>query len=188
MSLPKLLAMLKKHPIVPSMVSFSLLFPGANLIQQTCFKKHESRSVMVDWGEVGRFSLYGGLIHGPLIHNWVNFLSRRIPQTTLPYVMVKVMIDQLCFAPIMLSTFLVILTAAEGKTAEETMTQWREKFLPTYATGACVWPILLAVNYKIVPLFLRSTYLAICNFFWIIFLAKQRSRTVPWQSPLLKLL
>ena len=188
MSLSKLMPLLQKYPVIPSMVTFGLLFPGANIIQQTCFKKHNPGSNEVDWGEVTRFSIYGGLLHGPLVYNWVNLISRLLPKTTVPHVILKVMVDQVCFAPVTLSSFLIVLNTMEGKNLEEVTQQWKDKFIPTYATGACVWPVLKAVNYKIVPLKFRSIYIAICNFFWIIFLAHQRSRKVPWKSPLLRIL
>eukprot|EP00091_Calanus_sinicus_P002479 TRINITY_DN12514_c0_g1_i1.p1 TRINITY_DN12514_c0_g1~~TRINITY_DN12514_c0_g1_i1.p1 ORF type:complete len:100 (-),score=4.34 TRINITY_DN12514_c0_g1_i1:16-315(-) len=66
-------------------------------------------------GEVTRFSIYGGLFHGPLIYNWVNFISRLLPKTTVPHVILKVMVDQVCFAPVMLSSFLIVLSTMEGK-------------------------------------------------------------------------
>ena len=165
------------------MVAFGVLFPSANVIQQTCFQKKA-----LDLKEVTRFSLYGGLFAGPVIHNWVRFMSRMIPRTTLPYVMLKVMIDQLCLGPVLLSAFLIILTAMEGRTTEEIARQWKEKFLPTFSTAVTVWPVIMAVNYKFVPLKLRSVYIAVCNFFWIIFLAHQKNRDVPWKSPLFRML
>ena len=110
MSLSKLMSMLQKYPVIPSMVTFGLLFPGANVIQQTCFKKQHAGSKEVDWGEVTRFSIYGSLLHGPLIYNWVNFISRLLPKTTVPHVILKVMVDQVCFAPVMLSSFPVVVS------------------------------------------------------------------------------
>jgi hypothetical protein len=188
MSLSKVMAVVRRYPVVTTSLTFGILFPTANVIQQTCFKKAEAGgSETLDWAEVARFTVYGGIFHGPLIHNWVNFISKMIPWTTLPFVMVKVMLDQVVFAPVLLSSFLLIMTALEGRTREEAVKQWKEKFLPTYGTAVCVWPLLLAINYKLVPLRFSFIYIAICNFFWIIFLAHQKSRRVPWKSPLLRL-
>merc|ERR1712013_659360 len=86
------------------------------------------------------------------------------------------------------SAFLIILTAMEGRTTEEIARQWKEKFLPTFSTAVTVWPVIMAVNYKFVPLKIRSVYIAVCNFFWIIFLAHQKNRDAPWKSPLLRML
>jgi len=179
-----MMSLLQKYPVIPNMVTFGLLFPSANIIKQTCFEKHKE----LDWKEVTRFSIYGGLFHATLIYNWVNFITRMFPRTTVSHVVIKVMIDQVCFAPVALSSFLVVLTVMEGKTREEVFQQWKQKFLPTYATGVCVWPVLTSINYKVVPMKFRSSYIAVCNFFWIIFLAYQKSREEPWKSPLLRLI
>ena len=188
MSFSKLVFFLKEHPIVPTMVSFGILFPTANTIQQLLCAKSENQSTRVNLNEVVRYSVYGSFVHGPLIYNWVNFISRRIPGSTLTQVMAKVIIDQVCFAPVALSTFLLTLSALEGRSAMEISQQWKVKFLPTYLTGWCVWPILTSINYKLVPLKFRAVYVAFCNFFWTIFLAYQKSQPVPWKSPLLRLI
>jgi len=188
MSLSKLKSLLSRYPVVPSMVAFGVLFPSANVIQQTCFQKKPPGSQVLDLKEVTRFSLYGGLFAAPVIHNWVRLMSRMIPRTTLPYVILKVMIDQLCLGPVLLSAFLIILTAMEGRSREDIVKQWKDKFLPTFSTAVSVWPVIMAVNYKFVPLRFRTVYIAVCNFFWIIFLAHQKNREVPWKSPLFRIL
>ena len=178
MSLSKLITLVQKHPVIPSMATFGLLFPGANIVQQIFFKKykaeHEQR--VMDWSEVRRFSLYGGLFHGPLVHNWVRTISRLFPKTTVSHVIVKVLLDQFCLGPVVISTFIIVLTAMEGKTSQEIYQQWKMKLLSTWATGACMWPVLNTINHKMVHLkFRTTTYLGICNFFWFIILAHFKS-------------
>ena len=54
MAVSKLAVYARKYPLVPSMVTYSILYPSANLVQQYCFRE-STKTNGVDWREVSRY-------------------------------------------------------------------------------------------------------------------------------------
>jgi len=53
MAVSKLAVYARRFPIVPSMLTYSVLYPTANLVQQYCFRKSTAETG-IDWKEVSR--------------------------------------------------------------------------------------------------------------------------------------
>jgi len=186
MAVSKLAVYARRFPIVPSMITYSVLYPTANLLQQYCFRKSTAETG-IDWREVSRFCIYGGLFHAPLVFNWLRLAARLFPKDTPSHLLAKVFLDQTCFAPVGLSAFYVGLTAMEGKSVDAIYKEWREKFPNTWATGVCIWTFLTAINFKLIPARYRPIYVGFCGFFWFTFLAYLKSTNSQWESPVLRL-
>jgi len=165
MAVSKLYVYARKYPLVPSMITYSILYPSANIVQQYCFRK-STKETGIDWKEVTRFMVYGGCFHAPLVFNWLRLAARLFPKDTTSHLLAKVFLDQTCFAPVGLSAFYIGLTAMEGKDLDGIYKEWREKFPNTWAMGAIIWPFIQAVNFKYVPAKLRTIFVAIFSFFW----------------------
>ena len=102
--------MWKKYPVIRGMLSYALMYPGANVFQQVAFRHHQNgekvnlkklkdisyinkRLEKVDWSESTRFMLYGGLFHAPLVHNWMHLVQKVFPGTTTRQILKKVQIS-----------------------------------------------------------------------------------------------
>ena len=97
--------MWKKYPIIRGMISYSIMYPGANIFQQVAFRHHpdkekefkwsfqsiKERLKLVDWGEASRFMIYGALFHAPLVHNWMHLVQKLFPGTTTRQILKKVL-------------------------------------------------------------------------------------------------
>jgi len=186
MPLSKLYSLARRYPLVPSMLTYSILYPSANVVQQVYFRE-STRHTGIDWKEVSRFWIYGGLCHAPLVYNWLKLAATLFPKDTFSHLAAKVFMDQTCFAPVGLSMFYVGLSILEGKDKDGVYNEWRSKFPNTWATGVCIWTFLTAINFKFIPPHLRTVYVGICGFFWFTFLAYLKSMETPWQSPVLKI-
>ena len=53
MTVSKLAVYARRFPLVPSMLTYSVLYPSANLVQQYCFRKSTAETG-IDWREVTR--------------------------------------------------------------------------------------------------------------------------------------
>jgi len=158
----KMMYFARKYSLVPSMLTYSVLYPSANVVQQKFFREPGP----IDWHEVGRFFIYGGLCHAPLVYNWLRLAARLFPKDTMGHLAAKVLMDQTCFAPVGLSCFYVGLSALEGKNSEGIYKEWREKFPNTWAISVFIWPFLQTVNFKFVPPRWRAIYVGTFSFFW----------------------
>ena len=102
--------MWKKYPVIRGMLSYALMYPGANVFQQVAFRHHQDgekvnlkklkdisyinkRLEKVDWSESTRFMLYGGLFHAPLVHNWMHLVQKVFPGTSTRQILKKVQIS-----------------------------------------------------------------------------------------------
>jgi len=164
--------MLRRYPVVPSMLTYSVLYPGANVVQQIYFRNRKTgEKYKIDWQEVSRFLIYGGLVHAPLVYNWLRLASRLFPKDNMKHLLAKVAMDQTCFAPVGLSSFYIGLSVLEGKNKDEVYQEWIEKFPNTWATSAFIWPFLQTVNFRFVPARWRTVYVGCFSFFWTTCLA-----------------
>ena len=57
MSMSKLLSLARRYPLVPSMLTYSILYPSANVVQQKCFRE-KTKETGIDWKEVSRWVGY----------------------------------------------------------------------------------------------------------------------------------
>ena len=103
-----------------------------------------------------------------------------------------VLVDQLCFAPVALTSFYVGLSALELKSVEEIKEEWKSKFPKTWAvrqnintvwlkkqlillisspllqTGVLYWPFVQAANFAFVPAKNRAVVVGVMSFFWTV--------------------
>ena len=98
--------MWNKYPVIRGMISYSIMYPGANIFQQVAFRHHDNektdfkslrnkdyivqRFQKVDWTEASRFMVYGAFFHAPLVHNWMHFVQRVFPGTSTRQILRKV--------------------------------------------------------------------------------------------------
>ena len=83
--------------------------------------------------------IYGGLIHAPLVFNWLRLAARLFPKDTTAHLLAKVAMDQSCFAPVGLSSFYIGLSALEGKDLDGIYKEWRDKMPNTWAVSQILW-------------------------------------------------
>jgi len=163
--------MLNRYPALRSVLTYSALYPASNLTQQIIASRRKEETdkwPTVDWKQVGRFGLYGGLVHSVIVTNWLAFIGRAIPNRTPIGILKIVVTDMLCFAPVALSSFYICVSALEGKSWPEIKEEWRAKFPKTWATGALYWPFVQAVNFSLVPARNRPVVVGVMSFFWTV--------------------
>jgi len=171
----QLLRSMRQSGIFTSMLTYSVLYPGANAVQQAYFREGQDNKPKgwnnVDWHEVARFGIYGGLFHAPIVHNWLRIANKLFPGQNIKQVLAKVAMDQTCFAPVALTSFYVGLSLLEGKDKEGVYQEWNNKFWKTWFTSVFIWPILQTINFSFVPANRRVIYVGCCSFFWTTMLA-----------------
>lgn len=163
----------KLHPMVKGAVTYAILWPTGSLIQQTL----EGRNLKTyDWMRALRFSLFGGLYVAPTLYGWVRLSSAMWPQTSLRVGIVKALIEQVSYGPFACLSFFMGMSLLEQKTFAEAVEETKQKALPTYKVGLCVWPFVQTINFSLVPEHNRVVFVSVCSLMWIIFLAYTKSR------------
>ncbi|KAH8387463.1 hypothetical protein KR093_007191, partial [Drosophila rubida] len=163
----------KLHPMVKGAVTYALLWPTGSLVQQTL----EGRNLKnYDWARALRFSLFGGLYVAPTLYGWVRLTSAMWPQTSLRVGIVKALTEQVSYGPFACISFFMGMSLLEMKSFDEAVAETKQKALPTYKVGLCVWPFVQTLNFSLVPEHNRVVFVSICSLMWIIFLAYTKSR------------
>ncbi|XP_034489903.1 mpv17-like protein isoform X2 [Drosophila innubila] len=161
--------------MVKGAVTYALLWPTGCLIQQTL----EGRNLKTyDWARALRFSLFGGLYVAPTLYAWVRLSSAMWPQTSLRIGIVKAITEQVSYGPFACISFFMGMSLLELKTFSEAVEETKQKALPTYKVGLCVWPFVQTINFSLVPEHNRVVFVSICSLMWIIFLAYTKMREV----------
>ncbi|XP_017006638.2 mpv17-like protein [Drosophila takahashii] len=161
------------HPMAKGALTYAVMWPAGSLIQQAL----EGRKLSdYDWARALRFSLFGALYVAPTLYGWVRLTSAMWPQTNLRTGIVKAITEQLSYGPFACVSFFMGMSLLEQKTISQAVDETKEKALPTYKVGVCIWPFLQTINFSLVPEHNRVVFVSICSLMWTIFLAYMKTR------------
>eukprot|EP01027_Heterolobosea_sp_BB2_P010923 GEZU01015953.1.p1 GENE.GEZU01015953.1~~GEZU01015953.1.p1 ORF type:complete len:130 (-),score=37.44 GEZU01015953.1:89-478(-) len=109
----------------------------------------------------------------PIIHFWYQLLDRLFKNANpnskwVP--MLKLLLDQLLFAPAINIFFFSVMSVLDGK-PEEAPLRIQEKLWPTLTTSWKIWPIAQYINFNYIPPELRVLFGNCVGFFWSVYLA-----------------
>lgn len=163
-------------PILRSMATYSALYPASNLTQQLI--GHKGRLEEVDFKQVARFFIYGGFIHANIVFQWLAFIGKTFPSRTPLGIAKIVLVDQVFFAPVALTSFYGGLSTMEGKSIQEIKEELKVKVPKTWATAVFYWPFVQAFNFRYVPARNRTVVVGMASFFWTVGLSFYKNQKV----------
>ena len=79
-----------RYPVTRGMVTYAILWPSGNLLQQALDGSRE----WWDLREAARYGLYGSLVTAPLLHHWLQLLTRLLPGSSLSQALTKVCVRE----------------------------------------------------------------------------------------------
>ncbi|KAI7844014.1 hypothetical protein COHA_002551 [Chlorella ohadii] len=140
------LALLAKRPLATKAVTAALLNGLGDVIAQSQFEQGKD----FDWKRCGIFTLLGLLLIGPTLHVWYGSLGTIVKATGNTGALMRLGLDQLCFAPIFISTIVSLLMVLEGKGPEVVPTLKRN--LPDMVkSNWMLWVPFQFINFRFVP-------------------------------------
>ncbi|KAJ6640151.1 Mpv17-like protein 2 [Pseudolycoriella hygida] len=167
--LKRLITFTNDYKIVRGMISYSILWPVGNLMQQTFVENKNFRTY--DWKKCLRFSVYGACIMGPTMFFWVRLAAKLWPGQTFRSSISKAITEQFTYDPASICTFLYLMTLFEGKSMRAAKHELKAKFFDTYKVGAIYWPIVQTINFKFVPVRNQVVCTSFFSMLWSAFLA-----------------
>jgi len=111
-----------------------------------------------------------GLLHGPMNHYWYKFLDGTVVIGTPGVLVAKKVIADLSVSPFFTSTFIAGIATLEGKSAIESLDEYRRKFFQVIALDICVWPPAQSVNFFFLPPAFRVLYVSFVVLIYTCFL------------------
>ncbi|XP_068199506.1 protein Mpv17 isoform X2 [Antennarius striatus] len=103
---------------------------------------------------------------GPVLGGWYNVLDRLVVGGTKTSALKKMLMDQLCFTPGFLASFLCISGALNGLTVEENTNKLKRDYMDALLSNYSLWPAIQIVNFYFIPLQYRLVLVQIVAIGW----------------------
>eukprot|EP01122_Echinamoeba_exundans_P000914 TRINITY_DN10858_c0_g1_i1.p1 TRINITY_DN10858_c0_g1~~TRINITY_DN10858_c0_g1_i1.p1 ORF type:complete len:207 (+),score=30.32 TRINITY_DN10858_c0_g1_i1:31-651(+) len=163
---------LDERPYTTQILTNGPLWASADAICQKFAEKREE----IDWARTARMGAYGYFVAGPLFSWWYTYLERIAAPVLwkrgmMPYIALKIGLDQLVFEPPYLLAFFGIMNISEGKSWEDYKTTIKTEYAHTFALDCAVWPAAQYLNFRYVPTRFHALYVNAISLGWASFLS-----------------
>lgn len=158
---------LRRHPITRGMLTYSVLWPTSNLVQQAIDPTRKG----YDLTECFRFFIQGTFITAPTVFIWVKIASKLVKGNGFRHALLKAFYDITLFAPVGQSQFYFCISALEGRPLPECVEEVRSKLFASWKVATCFWPFVQTVNFAYVAERNRVVVVAAGSFVWTVFLS-----------------
>jgi len=158
-----------RHPFLRGMVSYTIMWPAANLMHQT---RDKSRTNYDLW-EAARYGAVGVTFVLPVYYTWLKNINRLIPATDWKTCIKKVILEQTFYWPVAITVFFAGMNLYDGSSFQHFKDELRQKYVKTHLTGLCFWPFVAPViNYSnLIAPHNRVPLAATASFIWATFLS-----------------
>ncbi|XP_068215485.1 PXMP2/4 family protein 4-like [Palaemon carinicauda] len=157
----------EKYPVLRGMITYSVLWPASNVVQQSLDKTRDHYDPL----ESLRYLVLGSFATAPTVYVWVKIAGKLVKGQLFRHAVLKAGLEQILFAPVGISQFYLGITILEGRVWSECVQEWKEKFIPTWRVGMCVWPVIQTLNFAYVAERNRVVVVSVASFMWTIFLS-----------------
>ncbi|CAH0387365.1 unnamed protein product [Bemisia tabaci] len=167
---------LTNHPLKTQAVQASALMGFGDLISQAVIEKKPC--------DIERTVRYGsvGLFIGPTLQTWFGLLEKQIGRGGFKKLVIKVSIDQCCFAPCFLAIVVSLVNTAQGKSLEETKNKLKTNYFDILMANYMLWPWVQLTNFSIVPLAYRVPVVQMVAVSWNMYLSWKLNADKPSSS------
>lgn len=164
------------HPVLKAgLISGSLSLTGDLIAQLLGKLVSEGSSTQYDCARAGRMGSFGLLFYGPYQHYWYNALDKGFPAKTVRNFISKVVLNQVCLAPIVIGAVFAWTLALQNQ-LEEWPNKVKRDFKNTLFTGWKFWVPASSINFVFVPLRHQVLYMSCCGIIWTAFLSYSSSK------------
>ncbi|XP_036437076.1 protein Mpv17 [Colossoma macropomum] len=103
---------------------------------------------------------------GPVVGGWYKVLDRIVTGGTKSAALKKMLVDQVCFAPCFLGTFLGISGTLNGLSVEENVAKLKRDYMDALISNYYLWPAVQIANFYFIPLHHRLAVVQIVAVVW----------------------
>mmetsp|Transcript_32092 Transcript_32092/g.30591 ORF Transcript_32092/g.30591 Transcript_32092/m.30591 type:complete len:222 (+) Transcript_32092:203-868(+) len=181
----------QNHPKLTNGFTGFFTFASGDVIAQKLVLNPEKE---IDFNRASKTGILGVMMNGIVLHHWYNILDRLFGSSMIDTkgVVLKMMADQLIFAPFAISIFFAFASTINPGQLQtkrditnnnhddaglKQYTLFRQKmndsFWKTYLTDCCVWPFVNVVNFRFIPRNYRPSFIGIAQLVWQTFMSSQ---------------
>ncbi|GAM22026.1 hypothetical protein SAMD00019534_052010, partial [Acytostelium subglobosum LB1] len=169
---------LDSYPLVTKSLSTAALMGTGDVIAQRLEYHYKSPSERmktkgfeVDVRRALTMTGVGAFFSGPLLHFWYKRLDILVRGEGALVVVKKLALDQLAFAPVVISAFIGLMGTLNGKTPSQCIQAIQNDLFFALKANWTLWPLANAINFALIPPSLRVLYVSTVSVFWNIFLS-----------------
>ncbi|KAH3673561.1 hypothetical protein WICMUC_003668 [Wickerhamomyces mucosus] len=165
-----------RRPFLTNALTTGFLFGSGDVFAQLIFPSQSGKSARYDYGRTIRSVIYGGCIFSFIGDKWYKFLSKNIVASTPTKTnLLKMTIDQLCFAPIGIPLYYTMMSILELRPIEEIKTKLKDNWWSTLTVNWMVWPFFQFLNFNYIPVRHNLLSVNVFSIFWNTFLSYKNS-------------
>lgn len=157
-------ALMTKYPFTVQIVTAGSLVGVGDVISQQLIERRglAHHNVL----RTAKMMSIGFVFVGPVIGSWYRVLDRLVTGATKSSAMKKMLLDQLCFAPVFLASFLGLSGALNGLTVEQNLAKLRRDYSDALISNYYLWPPVQIANFYFIPLHHRLAVVQIVAVGW----------------------
>ena len=119
------------------------------------------------------YTLMNGFSNGIGLTLWYKFLEWRFPVRKPFSVVKKIMLDEAIFAPISISSYIMLSNYLENKPK---WSNYQNTFLDIWKTDLLVWPLSNSINFKYIPVGYQPVWTSVISLGWNIFISYRTNK------------
>ena len=132
----------------------------------------EKKSRGFDMARTGKFAIIGALYIAPMLHTaYSKIYPYLIPKTDFASTVLRVMVDQTCFAPTFLTGFFLIMNASDGGSMSQGFAALKDKFMITLVNNWKLWIPASFLNFYFIPNRFQVLWANFVSLFWNTYLS-----------------
>mmetsp|Transcript_22334 Transcript_22334/g.37364 ORF Transcript_22334/g.37364 Transcript_22334/m.37364 type:complete len:216 (+) Transcript_22334:109-756(+) len=172
------------NPKVASACVGSLTFCLGDIIAQSLERDKRQSEFRLDLKRSFQLGMLGVFINGVFMPHWYRALDKVLGSSAenLVNLGLKVVADQLVFAPFAMISFFYVSALRSASTWEAAFSSFcakiKEEGASTYAADWLLWPMANCVNFRYVPLIYRPSFTAGVQLIWQTFMSIVARREV----------
>lgn len=157
---------LDTHPLTTKMISAGIVASCGDVLSQKVRAHRAKQAFSWDMIRTAKFGFLGFIYIAPLTHVWYGWLLKQSPGTSLKSVAIRVGIDQFCFEPIYVPSFLTAVWVFEGEGWDDVKDLLWETAPPTLVANWILWIPATAIIFKYVPAKFQVLAANMVGFLW----------------------
>ncbi|KIM37582.1 hypothetical protein M413DRAFT_448383 [Hebeloma cylindrosporum] len=165
-------AVLLRRPMLTQCITAAVLFGAGDIVAQQAI---EGKGKQHDFARTARLTFYGGVLFGPCMTKWYQFLNRiNFPSPTKALVY-RVWLDQALLTPVGVAFFYGSMSILEGK-IQEAPARIEAAYIPTLIRNWAVYIPTQLINFSFTPPHLRLVVVSVVSLFWNSYLSASNAR------------
>ncbi|KAK6977918.1 hypothetical protein R3P38DRAFT_506549 [Favolaschia claudopus] len=160
-------ALLIRRPMLAQCGTAAVLFSAGDILAQQAI---ERRGKQHDFARTARLTFYGGVMFGPVITKWIQFLNRLQFKNPTKGIIYRVWLDQFVLTPGAIVAFFTSMAVLEGK-PNEIKSRIGAGYVPALLRNWGVFIPTQVINFWLVPPHLRFVVISVVSLFWNTYLS-----------------